>query len=60
LGDWNAILGVTLSPYLYRPPNSAEIPVYKFNNEISFVVQWIPISEIKTDIRYTKEEWVIK
>jgi hypothetical protein len=57
LGDWNAILGVTLSPYL----DSSQIPqVYKFNNEISFVVQWIPISEIKTDIRYTKEEWTFK
>ncbi|MDR2079462.1 MAG: LPS-assembly protein LptD, partial [Treponema sp.] len=58
LGDWNAILGVTLSPYLDRP--AGEVPVYKFNNEISFVVQWVPISEIKTDIQYNKEEWVFK
>ncbi|MDR2258478.1 MAG: LPS-assembly protein LptD [Treponema sp.] len=58
LGDWNAILGVTLSPYLDRP--TGQVPVYKFNNEISFVVQWVPISEIKTDIKYNKEEWVFK
>jgi hypothetical protein len=58
LGDWNAILGVTLSPYLDRP--TGQVPVYKFNNEISFVVQWVPISEIKTDIKYNKEEWTFK
>jgi hypothetical protein len=58
LGDWNAILGITLSPYLDQ--TSGPIPVYKFNNEISFVVQWVPISEIKTDIYYNKDEWIFK
>jgi hypothetical protein len=57
LGDWNAILGVTLSPYLDR---DGQVPVYKFNNEISLVVQWVPISEIKTDIKYNKDEWLFK
>ncbi|MDR1898502.1 MAG: LPS-assembly protein LptD [Treponema sp.] len=55
LGDWNAILGMTLSPYL--DPTSRE---YKFNNTISFVVQWVPINEIKTDINYDKEKWTFK
>jgi lipopolysaccharide assembly outer membrane protein LptD (OstA) len=58
LGDWKATLGVTLSPYL--DTTGGGIPAYKFNNEISFVVQWIPISEIKSDLRYTKDEWVFK
>ncbi|GHV05862.1 hypothetical protein FACS189485_13500 [Spirochaetia bacterium] len=55
LGDWNAKLGMTVSPYL--PAGATE---YKFNNEISFVVQWIPISEVKTEMKYTKEEWTFK
>jgi hypothetical protein len=58
LGDWNAILGVTLSPYLERPAGS--IPYYKFNNDISFLVQWLPISEFKSDIHYNKDEWTVK
>jgi hypothetical protein len=56
LGDWKATLGITLSPYL--PAGSTR---YKFSNEISFVIQWIPISEIKSDIKYTRDEkWQVK
>ncbi|GHV93071.1 hypothetical protein AGMMS50268_35740 [Spirochaetia bacterium] len=55
LGDWNAKLGMTLSPYL--PSGARE---YKFNNELSFVVQWIPISEIKTEMNYNKDVWTFK
>jgi hypothetical protein len=50
LGDWNAKLNMTLSPYL--PTGERE---YKFNTEISFVVQWLPISEIKTEIIHKKD-----
>ncbi|GHV63444.1 hypothetical protein AGMMS49587_13500 [Spirochaetia bacterium] len=57
LGDWNAKLGMTVSPYLDRAPTT---PVYKLNNEISFVVQWIPISEIKTEMAKDKGEWTFK
>jgi hypothetical protein len=57
LGDWNAKLSVTLSPYL----DQTSFPYqYKFNNEISFVVQWIPITEIKTDLYVNKEEYFIR
>ncbi|MDR3168095.1 MAG: LPS-assembly protein LptD [Treponema sp.] len=57
LGDWNAKLGVTLSPYL----DQSSYPYrYKFNNEISFLVQWVPISEIKTEMRYDKDKLVFK
>jgi hypothetical protein len=57
LGDWNAILSLTMSPY--RPEGSMQ---YQFNNEVSFVVQWIPITEIKSDIKYNKknDEWIVK
>jgi lipopolysaccharide assembly outer membrane protein LptD (OstA) len=50
LGDWTAKLNWTISPYLPTGQRS-----YKFNNEISFLVQWTPISELKTDIYYNKE-----
>lgn len=50
LGDWTAKLGWTISSYL--PTGSR---TYKFNNAISFIVQWIPISEVKTDIYYNKD-----
>ncbi|MDR1318795.1 MAG: LPS-assembly protein LptD [Treponema sp.] len=57
LGDWNAVLGVTMSPYL--PENTRQ---YQFNTEVSFVVRWIPITEIKSDISYNKknDEWIVK
>jgi hypothetical protein len=51
LGDWDAKLDMKLSPYL--PPGGRE---YKFNTEISFVVQWLPISEIKTEIIHNKDK----
>jgi hypothetical protein len=52
LGDWTATLGITLSPYLDTASST-----YRFNNQISFLVQWIPIPEIKTDVQYDKEVW---
>jgi len=57
LGDWTATLKWTLTPYL-EPASGSSLPYYKFNNEISFLVQWIPISEIKTEIAHTKDNKV--
>jgi hypothetical protein len=58
LGDWTAKFGITLSPYLdTTTPNR---PQYKFNNEISILVQWIPITEVKTDVYYNKEKFEIR
>jgi hypothetical protein len=57
LGDWNAILGMTLSPYL---DSTSAPPVYKFNTDISFIVQWLPISEFKSSIRYNKDELTLQ
>ncbi|MDR1215185.1 MAG: LPS-assembly protein LptD [Treponema sp.] len=61
LGDWDATLSVTMSPYL---DNKSRPPVYKFNNQISFLVQWKPIAEIKTEMTYdeskTDNKWIFK
>ncbi|MFP3042156.1 LPS-assembly protein LptD [Treponema primitia] len=55
LGDWNAKLDMALSPYL--PTGGRE---YKFNTEISFIVQWLPISEIKSEIIHNKDKFEFK
>jgi len=52
LGDWTAELGVTMYPYLNT---SQEIPRYEVTADVSFIVQWKPISEIKTHIEYKGE-----
>jgi len=58
LGDWNAILNWTMSPY--RPPGERR---YEISNEVSFLVQWIPITELKSDVSYNKRndpEWKVQ
>jgi lipopolysaccharide assembly outer membrane protein LptD (OstA) len=57
MGDWNAKLDITLSPYL---DNKVSPPQYEFNTEVSFVVQWLPISEIKTEIIHNKDTFEFK
>jgi hypothetical protein len=47
LGDWDAKLDEKQSPYLDQTVTPYQ---YKFNTEISLVVRWLPISEIKTEI----------
>jgi lipopolysaccharide assembly outer membrane protein LptD (OstA) len=47
LGDWDAKLTVTMSPW--RATGST---VYEFDTQVSFVIQWLPISELKTEIAY--------
>lgn len=58
LGDWNATLGIDLNPYL----NTAIIPKrYQFNTSVSFLVQWIPIPEFKTEtFNDTKNGFIFK
>jgi hypothetical protein len=58
LGDWNAVLNWSMAPY--RPTGSRK---YEISNDVSFLLQWIPISEIKSDIKYSKQrnpEWEMK
>jgi len=56
LGDWDATFIVAMSPYLDPASNP---PKYDINAEITFLVQWSAISEIKTDLKYEKryERW---
>jgi hypothetical protein len=59
LGDWRADLGISMSPYLNR---SSSVPRYGISSDISFIVQWKPISEIKTHVEYNSgnDRWVRK
>jgi hypothetical protein len=59
LGDWNAKLGIKLSPYLDQT-GSRQNWHYKFNNQISFLVQWVPIEEIRTEMTYEKDKITFK
>ncbi|MDR0302626.1 MAG: LPS-assembly protein LptD [Treponema sp.] len=56
LGDWDATLEVSMIPYLDRESSP---PKYEVNSEVSFLVKWSAISEIKTDLKYEKrtEKW---
>jgi hypothetical protein len=58
MGDWNATLSWSMAPY--RPTGSP--PRFEMNNDVSFFLQWIPISEIKSDISYNKsdDKWTVK
>jgi hypothetical protein len=58
MGDWNATLGISLFPYLEQPSGAA--PYYKFNTQLSFLVQWLPISEIKSELKIDKDKWTVK
>jgi hypothetical protein len=45
LGDWDAKLTVGLTPY-------REGMEYKFDTQVAFLLQWLPISELKTELTY--------
>jgi hypothetical protein len=60
MGDWNAILGITLAPYLKPSDIVGGIPSYQFNTQVSFLVQWLPISEVKSEFTVDKDQWVFK
>jgi hypothetical protein len=59
LGDWNARLGVNLTPYLDQTGTPSNWQ-FKFNPEVSFLVQWVPISEIRTEMTYEKDKITFK
>jgi hypothetical protein len=56
-GDWDAAFSIAMSPYL--PVGELK---YELNSEVSFSVRWIPISEFKTDMTYSKrdDKWTVK
>jgi hypothetical protein len=44
----------------YRPTSGGQ---YEINSEVSFLLQWIPISEVKSDVSYNRmnrPEWMVK
>ena len=53
LGDWQAELGVSMYPYRGDERN------FKITADISFVIQWRPITEIRTDMQYSgrQDKW---
>jgi len=59
LGDWTATFDVRLFPHLNTNVNPRR---YEITADITFLVQWTPISEIKTNIGYDGKlnRWAIK
>jgi len=59
LGDWDATLDVAVSPYLDTLSTPQK---YDINTEITFLVQWTAISEVKSDLKYEKrtDTWTKK
>jgi len=59
LGDWRAELAVEMFPYL---DPTLSIPKYEIKADVSFLVQWAPISEIKSDIKYEGryDRWTVR
>jgi lipopolysaccharide assembly outer membrane protein LptD (OstA) len=59
LGDWKAELTIDMFPHL----NTTITPQkYEIKADISFLVQWAPISEIKSDIKYEGryDRWTVR
>jgi len=57
LGDWKAELRVGMFPYQNIATRAIE-----YTTDVSFLVQWAPITEIKSDIKYDgrNERWTLK
>ena len=55
LGDWDATLSLSMSQI-------QKAKQFEFTTDFSFLVRWIPISEIKSDITYNKstDTWTVK
>jgi hypothetical protein len=50
LGDWDATLGIKLFPELDQAKKQ-----YHFNTTVSFLMQWKPVKELKTNIISDKD-----
>ena len=57
MGDWNAKFSLDLEPYLDQSSSPFR---YRFNPVISFLVQWVPISEIKVETYRDENGFVYK
>jgi lipopolysaccharide assembly outer membrane protein LptD (OstA) len=54
LGDWDAKVGATVTPYL---DSTSSPPQYKFRTTFSFLVQWVPMSEVKTEVFFENDKF---
>ena len=53
LGDWTASLTVSMYPRQFSAPSSSAVPFeWRITSDVSFTVQWTPIAEVKTNIKY--------
>jgi hypothetical protein len=61
LGDWTASFGISMYPY-QKPAQSGEMPSINITSDISLLVEWKPITEIKSDIKYEgkNDKWTTK
>ncbi len=57
LGDWTAELTYGLTPYLDKTTSPY---VYKFETEISFLVKWTPVPELKAETSYSNDGFAIE
>jgi hypothetical protein len=55
LGDWNATLAMNMVPYLPQGARS-----FRFTNEITFLIQWIPITELSTRIDFHHDRLTVR
>jgi len=61
LGDWKAYFRISMYPY-QRQALQGELPSIKITSDIAFLVEWKPITEIKTDVKYDgrNDRWTSK
>jgi len=57
LGDWEARLTIEMFPHL-----NTSLAKYEIKSDVTFLVQWKPITEIKSDIKYEGryDRWTVK
>jgi hypothetical protein len=60
LGDWDATVSVTLNPYLDNTSTNQSDWQYKFRTTFSFLVQWLPLTEVETRVDYENEKFFRK
>jgi len=61
LGDWTASFKINMYPY-QRAAKMGDIPTINIVSDISFLLQWKPITEIKSDVSYDgkNDRWTRK
>jgi hypothetical protein len=59
LGDWEARLTIEMFPHLNA---TLAVPKYEIKADVTFLVQWKPITEIKSDIKYEGryDRWTVR